>query len=95
MYIIRIFTEKEMLSKEKNRKEVTLDSQTLALLNIMAEKEGRKLKNFMEQVLKEKASSFELSDDYKNEMDGLLEKHKKGQNQYESEDDFFSKINRK
>lgn len=84
-----------MIRQDKTRKEVALDSQTLALLNVMAEKEGRKLKNFMEQVLKEKASSFEISDAYKNEMDELLTKHKKGQNQYISEEDFFSKINRK
>jgi hypothetical protein len=84
-----------MLQQEKTRKEVALDSQTLALLTVMAEKEGRKLKNFMEQVLKEKASTFEISDAYKNEMDELLTKHKKGKNQYISEEDFFSKINRK
>ena len=84
-----------MIRQEKTRKEVALDSQKLALLNVMAEKEGRKLKNFMEQVLKEKASTFEISDAYKKEMDELLTKHKKGQNQYISEEDFFSKINRK
>ncbi|WP_396176215.1 hypothetical protein [Flavobacterium sp.] len=84
-----------MLQQEKTRKEVALDSQTLALLTAMAEKEGRKLKNFMEQVLKEKASTFEISDAYKNEMDEILTKHKKGQNQYISEENFFSKINRK
>jgi hypothetical protein len=49
----------------------------------------------MEQVLKEKASTFEISDAYKNEMDEILTKHKKGQNQYISEENFFSKINRK
>lgn len=84
-----------MLQQEKNRKEVALDSQTLALLSIMAEKEGRKLKNFMEQVLKEKASSFEFSDAYKNELDEILAKHKNGQKNYVSEEEFFAKINRK
>jgi len=84
-----------MSRQEKTRKEVALDSQTLALLTAMAEKEGRKLKNFMEQVLKEKASTFEISDAYKNEMDEILTKHKKGQNQYISEENFFSKISRK
>lgn len=84
-----------MLQQEKNRKEVALDNQTLALLSIMAEKEGRKLKNFMEQVLKEKANSFEISDAYKKEMDELLAKHKNGQNSYVNEEAFFAKIKRK
>lgn len=84
-----------MLQQEKTRKEVALDSQTLALLTVMAEKEGRKLKNFMEQVLKEKASTFEFSETYKNEMDQLLVKHASNQNQYISEEDFFAKISRK
>jgi hypothetical protein len=84
-----------MTSKEKNRKEVTLDNQTIALLNIMAEKEGRKLKNFMEQVLKEKAQTFELSDVYKKEMDALLVKHRAGQTHYISEEEFFAKIDKR
>lgn len=33
-----------MIRQEKTQKEVALDSQKLALLNVMAEKEGRKLK---------------------------------------------------
>ena len=32
----------------KNRKEITLDAQTLSILQIQAEKQGRKLKNYME-----------------------------------------------
>ncbi|WP_248724730.1 hypothetical protein [Seonamhaeicola sp. ML3] len=68
--------------REKKRKEVSLDSDTLALLQIQAEKEGRKLKNYMEHVLKEKAHSFELTEEYKAMMDTMLDKHKKGQLNY-------------
>jgi len=71
-----------MLSQEKTRKEISLDSQTLALLQLQAEKEGRKLKNYMEQILKEKANEFELSDEYKLAMDGMLLRHEKGEIKY-------------
>lgn len=39
----------------KNRKEVSLDAQTLAILQIQADRDGRKLKNYMEQILKGKS----------------------------------------
>lgn len=68
----------------KNRKEITLDTQTLSILQIQAEKQGRKLKNFMEQVLKEQANSFELTDEYKALMDEMLDKHEKGALKYTS-----------
>ena len=68
--------------RAKNRKEITLDAQTLSILQIQAEKQGRKLKNYMEQVLKEQANSFELTDDYKAMMDVMLDKHEKGELQY-------------
>ena len=55
--------------QERKRKEVTLSIDTLALLQIQAEKEGRKLKNYMEHILREKANSFELTDEYKAMMD--------------------------
>lgn len=71
-----------MLQQQKIRKEISLDNETLALLKIQAEKEGRKLKNYMEHVLKEKANEFELTDEYKAMMDDLLEKHEKGQLNY-------------
>ena len=66
----------------KNRKEITLDAKTLSILQIQAEKQGRKLKNYMEQVLKEQANSFELTDEYKAMMDVMLDKHEKGELQY-------------
>ena len=78
----------------KNRKEVSLDSQTLAILQIQADREGRKLKNYMEQILKEKANDFELTDEYKSLMDDMLEKKSKGQVHYTSWDDFKSEISR-
>ena len=61
--------------QERKRKEVTLSIDTLALLQIQAEKEGRKLKNYMEHILREKANRFELTDEYKAMMDDMLEKH--------------------
>ena len=68
----------------KNRKEISLDAQTLSILQIQAEKQGRKLKNYMEQVLKEQANSFELTDEYKAMMDAMLVKHEKGELKYTS-----------
>ena len=79
----------------KNRKEITLDAQTLFILQIQAEKQGRKLKNYMEHVLKEQANSFELTDEYKAMMDVMLDKHEKGELQYtsweEAKEELFKK----
>lgn len=61
----------------KTRKEVTLDTQTLSILQIQAEKQCRKLKNYMVQVLKEQANRFEFTDEYKAMMDEMLDKHEK------------------
>ncbi|PQL91673.1 hypothetical protein [Apibacter adventoris] len=77
-----------MLQQHKIRKEVSLDNQTLALLQIQAEKEGRKLKNYLEDILKQKANEFELSDEYKTLMDERLDKHEKGEINYTSWDQF-------
>ncbi|NQX84950.1 MAG: hypothetical protein HRT67_03435 [Flavobacteriaceae bacterium] len=74
--------------QERKRKEVTLSNNTLALLQIQAEKEGRKLKNYMEHILREKANSFELTDEYKAMMDDMLEKHKNGKLNYINESEF-------
>jgi hypothetical protein len=76
----------------KNRKEISLDSQTLVILQLQADKEGRKLKNYMESVLNEKANNFELTDEYKSLMDEILEKHQNKNIQYSSWDDFKSEI---
>lgn len=73
-----------MLRQHKIRKEVSLDNQTLALLQIQAEKEGRKLKNYLEHILKQKANEFELSEEYKTLMDEMLDKHEKGEVNYTS-----------
>ncbi|MFI0490601.1 hypothetical protein [Flavobacterium sp.] len=79
----------------KNRKEITLDAQTLSILQFQAEKQGRKLKNYMEQVLKEQANSFELTDEYKAMMDAMLDKHEKGTLKYtpwgDAKKELFSK----
>ena len=74
----------------KLRKEVSLENDTLDILKILAEKEGRKLKNYMEHVLREKANSFELTEDY-----GMLDKNKKGELSYISESDFRKRTTRK
>ncbi|WP_299014868.1 hypothetical protein [uncultured Polaribacter sp.] len=42
----------------KKRKEIILDEETLAILQYKAESEGRNLKNYMENVLKENAYAF-------------------------------------
>ncbi|WP_339884005.1 hypothetical protein [Polaribacter vadi] len=76
------------------RKEIILEEKTLASLKIQAEKEGEKIINYMERVLKEKANEFELTDDYKIMMDNLLDKHDKGQLEYISKEDFFKKMKR-
>ena len=78
----------------KNRKEVSLDAQTLAILQIQADRDGRKLKNCMEQILKEKANEFELTEEYKALMDDMLEKHNEGKVSYTSWDDFKAEISR-
>lgn len=74
--------------QERKRKEVTLSIDTLALLQIQAEKEGRKLKNYMEHILREKANSFELTDEYKAMMDDMLEKHQSCKLNYINESEF-------
>ena len=78
----------------KNRKEVSLDAQTIAILQIQADRDGRKLKNYMEQILKEKANEFELTEEYKALMDDMLEKHNEGKVSYTSWDDFKAEISR-
>lgn len=83
-----------MISTNKSRKEVSLDSQTLAILQIQANRDGRKLKNYLEQILKEKANEFELTDEYKAIMDDMLEKHNKGKLNYTSWEDFKAEISR-
>jgi len=83
------------MAQVKNRKEVTLDDQTMAILKMKAAKEGRNLKNYMEQVLKEKANAFEVTEEYKLMMDALLEKHYSGKMNYISEEDFRKRTARK
>lgn len=77
---------------QKKRKEVSLNEETIVLLNIQAEKEGRNLKNFMEQILIKKAQDFELSNEYKLMVDEMLEKHKKGELNYTPWEDMKNKV---
>lgn len=81
--------------KNKKRKEITLEAETLTLLQIQARKEGRNLKNYMEHILREKANDFELSDEYKIMMDEILESHEKGKLKYINKEEFFERIKRK
>ncbi len=81
--------------RDRKRKEVNLDTETLALLQIQADREGRKLKNYMEHILKEKANDFELSDEYKVMMDEMLDKHEKGELNYTSWEEVKKQILRK
>jgi len=74
--------------KDKMRKEVTLDKETISLLQIQAEKEGRKLKNYMEHILRNKANEFELTNEYKEMMNNLLDKNENGELNFISEKDF-------
>lgn len=82
-----------MLPK-KIRKEVSLDAETIGLLQLQAEQEGRKLKNYMEYILKEKSNDFELTEAYKLEMDALLNQHKKNELKYISKAEFYKRIAR-
>lgn len=79
----------------KNRKEITLEQQTIALLQFQAEKEGRKLKNYMERILIEKANELVVSEDYKKLMDESLVQHSQGSLSYFSEEEFRKKTARK
>lgn len=81
--------------KNKKRKEVILEAEILALLQIQAEKQGRNLKNYMEHILREKANQFELTDEYKAMMDEILAKHKNGESDYLSKKEFLENIARK
>lgn len=82
------------MNTAKNRKEVSLDAQTLAILQMQADRDGRKLKNYMEQILKEKANEFELTEEYKELMDKMLDKHNEGKVTYTSWNDFKTEISR-
>ena len=78
--------------KNKQRKEVALDQNTIAILTAQAEKQGRKLKNYMEHVLREQANSLEFSKEYKSMMDAKLELYKKGESNLMSEKEFRAQI---
>ena len=79
--------------KNRKRKEVSLDESTILLLQIQAKREGRKLKNYMEYILKEQANSLELSDEYKTMMDDILDKKTNGKLDFISESDFREQAN--
>jgi hypothetical protein len=68
--------------QNKKRKEVTLDNQTLSILEYQAKREGRNLKNYLEHILYQKAHNFQITEDYKAMMDDILLKHQQNEIQY-------------
>lgn len=79
--------------QNKKRKEVALDANIIELLELQAKREGRKLKNYMEYILSEKANDFQLTDDYKKMMDKTLDDFDKGNIKFKSWDSVKSKMN--
>lgn len=77
----------------KQRKEVSLDLETISYLKSQAHQAGRSLKNYMEHILTQKANDFELSDAYKKEIDAFWEREENGENTYVSEDEFRKRTN--
>ena len=66
----------------KKRKEVVLDDETILLLKYKAENEGRNLKNYMENILKENAYAFKPSEEYKLKMENMVANHNEGKTKY-------------
>lgn len=92
-FVIRILAVKQpTMIQEKKRKEISLDSNTLTLLQLQADREGRKLKNYMEHILREKANDFKLTDEYKTLMNEMLDKHEKGNLNYTDWDEVKQKM---
>jgi 3-isopropylmalate dehydratase small subunit len=83
-----IYRKKTEMATLKSRKEISLDPQTITILKIQADKQGRKLKNYMEQILKEQANNFELTEEYQLMMDEKLREHERGNLHYFSEEEF-------
>ena len=79
--------------KNRFRKEIVLDAQTIAMLSFKAEKEGRNLKNYIEHILKEKAENLVLSESYKENINSWLEKEKEGKVNFISKEIFLKRIN--
>jgi len=79
----------------KIRKEVTLDEEIVAQLQIQADLQGRKLKNYMEFILKQKAGDFEASDEYKAMIDEFLTRKKAGKVKFHSWEDVKAKLYKK
>ena len=83
------------MPKDKKRKEISLDSEILSILEFQAKKQGRNLKNYLEFILTEKANSFELSEDYKRMMDKILKQKEEGNLSFLNEEEFRYQTKRK
>jgi predicted transcriptional regulator len=81
--------------QDKIKQEVSLDKETFKLLSILAEKEGQDISDYMEHVLKDKANSLELTDDYKAMMDEMLRKHDAGELNYTPWEEVKKRIRRR
>ena len=75
------------MEKQKKRKEVVLDEETLAILEEKAKAQGRNLKNYMKFVLRENAYAVEPSEAYKTMMDKMIENHNTRKTNYTSWDE--------
>ena len=96
MDFIRIFTVNyTYMNSTKIRKEISLDQEIINRLKEKAQKDGRNLKNYMEKVLIDDANDFEITPEYEEMMNELLEKRARGELKFISEDEFKSRIRRK
>lgn len=83
------------MNSTKIRKEVTLDVQTVERLKILAQEEGRSLKNYMEKVLNKNAEpDFEVTEEYKKMIDDFHERDRKSEMKWIALEDFKRKINK-
>lgn len=78
--------------RQRENKSISLKKETLNLLKIQADKKGIDLSAYIESILENKANNFELSNEYKSEMDNILNKHKKGNLKYFDKENFFKRI---
>ena len=76
----------------KKRKEVSLDFETLTLLETQAKQAGRSLKNYLEFILTQKANDFKLSNEYKTRIDEFYIREVTGRNSYAAEEDIQKRL---
>ena len=82
------------MKSTKKRKEVYLDEETIMMLEEKAKRQGRNLKNYMENVLQEDAFAFEPSEEYKLMMDKMIDNHNDGKTNYTSWEEVKRRFNK-